>query len=166
MTDYPTDAAASCLLDDYTTLRFRGPDAGKFLQGQLSNDLDRLQPAAIMRAGLHNPQGRTLALLWLAKSSEGDILALLPQELAGAVTTQLRRYLLRARLTITDESAQHQVCGHWQPGLVELPTGLVAAGRRARHLAAVPGHHRSAEPGDDARAVAGAGYRRRSAAGI
>ncbi len=123
MTDYPTDAAASCLLDDYTTLRFRGPDAGKFLQGQLSNDLDRLQPAAIMRAGLHNPQGRTLALLWLAKSSEGDILALLPQELAGAVTTQLRRYLLRARLTITDESAQHQVCGHWQPGLVELPTG-------------------------------------------
>src|SRR5579871_2597522 len=50
MTDHPTDAAASCLLDDYATVRFKGADAGKFLQGQLSNDLDRLQPANIMRA--------------------------------------------------------------------------------------------------------------------
>ena len=65
----PTDAAASCLLDDYGTLRFSGADAGKFLQGQLSNDLERLQPAAMLRAGLHNPQGRTLALLWLASRS-------------------------------------------------------------------------------------------------
>src|SRR5579863_6408434 len=125
MTDHPTDAAASCLLDDYATLRFKGADAGKFLQGQLSNDLDRLRPGHILRAGLHNPQGRTLALLWLAMSADGDILALLPKELAGSVATQLKRYLLRARLAITDESAQHQVRGHWQPAL-SLPSALPA----------------------------------------
>jgi folate-binding protein YgfZ len=113
-----------CRLDDFATLRFRGADAGKFLQGQLSNDLGKLQRGALLRAGLHNPQGRTLALLWLAARADDDILALLPRELADGVTTQLRRYLLRAKLTITDESAQQHVLGLWQRGAIAAAEGL------------------------------------------
>jgi len=103
MTDHP--------MGDWAVLRFRGADAAGFLQGQLSNDLSLLQAGSILRTGLHNPQGRTTALLWLAAGADGDILALLPQELAAATLAQLRRFVLRAKLTISDESAQHRVLG-------------------------------------------------------
>jgi len=107
---------AICQLEDFGTLRFRGPDARSFLQGQLSNDVTQLVPGAILRAGMHSAQGRTLALLWLAASDSGDILALLPLELVATVATQLRRYQLRAKLTITDESVQRRIYGRYAPG--------------------------------------------------
>jgi hypothetical protein len=111
-----TDHHAICSLKDFGALRFRGADACKFLQGQLSNDMARLAPGSILRAGLHNAQGRTQALLWLAARTSDDILALLPLELIGAVEAQLRRYLLRAKLTLRDESAQTHIQGVWTRG--------------------------------------------------
>jgi tRNA-modifying protein YgfZ len=107
---------AICPLEDFGMLRFRGPDAHKFLQGQLSNDVTRLVPGAIMRAGLHSAQGRTLALLWLAAGADGDILALLPLELVATVAAQLRRYQLRAKLTISEESGQQRIYGRHGAG--------------------------------------------------
>jgi tRNA-modifying protein YgfZ len=106
---------AVCVLDDFGTLRFSGPDAEKFLQGQLSNDVSKLSPGTLLRAGMHNPQGRTLALLWLIAPEHGDILAVLPLELLSTVAAQLRRYVLRARLTINDDSAQYRICGLSRP---------------------------------------------------
>ena len=44
------------------TIAFRGPDAAKFLHGQLSADVLALAPGATTLAGLHNPQGRGAAL--------------------------------------------------------------------------------------------------------
>jgi folate-binding protein YgfZ len=114
-----------CVLDDLGTLRFRGADAGKFLQGQLSNDVSALSASALLRAGLHNPQGRTLALLWLIAADGGDVLALLPRELLDVITAQLRRYVLRAKLTISDDSAQHRIYGLAAPEACP-----AAAGRR------------------------------------
>lgn len=116
--------ATCCRLDDFAAVRFHGADAAKFLQGQLSNDVSRLQPEVILRAGLHNPQGRALALLWLAAAADGDILVLLPRELAGIVVAQLRRYLLRAKARITDESDQLRVIGLWQRPMPSLPAGF------------------------------------------
>ncbi|HEY5020784.1 MAG TPA: hypothetical protein VII17_07175 [Steroidobacteraceae bacterium] len=106
-----SESAAICLLEDFGALRFRGQDARRFLQGQLSNDVERLAGGSILRAGLHNAQGRTLALLWLAASASGDILAVLPLELVATVAAHLRRYQLRAKLTITEESAQQRIYG-------------------------------------------------------
>lgn len=107
---------AICPLEDFGALRFRGPDARSFLQGQLSNDVTQLVPGSIQRAGMHSAQGRTLALLWLAASDSGDILALLPLELVATVAMQLRRYQLRAKLTITEESAQQRIYGRYAAG--------------------------------------------------
>jgi folate-binding protein YgfZ len=113
------------VLDDFGALRFSGADVGKFLQGQLSNDVSALAPAALLRAGMHNPQGRTLALLWLIPGDGDDILAVLPLELLSTVAAQLRRYVLRARVTISDVSAQYRICGLASP---DAPPA--AAGRR------------------------------------
>jgi folate-binding protein YgfZ len=86
-------------------LRFQGPDARKFLQGQLSNDMNALRADRLLLAGLHNPQGRVLALLRLAAPAADDLIALLPAELAEATAATLRRYVLRAKLTISCESS-------------------------------------------------------------
>jgi tRNA-modifying protein YgfZ len=107
---------AVCLLEDFGTLRFSGADAGKFLQGQLSNDVSTLAPGALLRAGLHNPHGRVLSLLWLIGADQSDILAVLPLELLPTVAALLRRYVLRAKVTISDVSALYRVLGLAAPG--------------------------------------------------
>lgn len=85
-------------------LAFRGPDAAKFLQGQLSADVEALYSGASVLAGLHNPQGRVIALLTLARLSPEDIFAVLPRELLADVSTRLNKFVFRAKLTIEDSS--------------------------------------------------------------
>ena len=115
-------------------LRFRGADSVKFLQGQLSNDMSILAADRFMLAGLHNPQGRVLALLRLARIEPDHVVALLPAELAAATLATLRRYVLRAKVAISDESSA--------AALAALATQLPAAAlrmapaARARDLAA------------------------------
>jgi folate-binding protein YgfZ len=132
---------ALCLLEDYGVLRFSGADVVKFLQGQLSNDVTTLAGATLtggtlLRAGLHNPQGRTLALLGLAAEEQGDVLALLPLELVAAVAAHLRRYLLRAKVAITEASSELRVLG-----LPALTAADTLAGRRIGY--GVPGDPRA-----------------------
>src|SRR5262245_14864791 len=130
------DHSEQCLLAGYGVLRISGADARAFLQGQLSNDLRQLSALQPMLAGLHNPQGRVLALLrlWLAPESTSDVLAALPAALLAATAAQLRRYVLRARVQIADDSAGWQVGGTQRadgaPGMQ-----LLAAGAPAPSLA-------------------------------
>jgi len=106
-----SEPAFICPLEDLGALQFSGPEAHKFLQGQVSNDVARLAPGAILRAGLHSPQGRVLALLCLAGLSGSEVLALLPRELVPDMAAHLRRYLLRAKLTLGDASSQYRIFG-------------------------------------------------------
>jgi tRNA-modifying protein YgfZ len=98
-------------LDDLGALRIAGADAARFLQGQLSNDLGRLSAERSLLAGLHNPQGRTIALLRIVQLAPGDLLALLPRELAAPVASRLSKYVLRAKVKVTDESPSWRVIG-------------------------------------------------------
>lgn len=106
-----SEPAFICPLQDLGALQFSGPEAHNFLQGQVSNDLTRLAPGVILRAGLHSPQGRVLALLWFAGLSSSEVLALLPRELVPDMAAHLRRYLLRAKVALSDASAQYRVFG-------------------------------------------------------
>ncbi len=82
------------------TLRFCGRDAAGFLQGQLSSDVQALREGAQQLAGYHTPQGRVIAVLRLARLGPEVLHACLPAELAEPVAQRLRRYVLRAKLTI------------------------------------------------------------------
>jgi folate-binding protein YgfZ len=86
-------------------LAFRGPDAARFLQGQLSAEIEKLGDGASTLAGLHNPQGRTIALLALGRVSATEILAVLPRELIDPVAMRLRKYVLRAKVAIETDAA-------------------------------------------------------------
>jgi tRNA-modifying protein YgfZ len=96
---------------DLGAVRVQGADAVRFLQGQLSNDVALLSPGHPLLAGLHNPQGRVIALLRLMLVGADDVLALLPRELAAPVAARLAKYVLRAKAKVTDASDEPQMSG-------------------------------------------------------
>jgi len=65
---------------------------------------------------LHNPQGRTLALLGLIAEGEQDVLVLLPRELLPNIAALLRRYVLRSKVVISDESEALRIYGRHERG--------------------------------------------------
>jgi tRNA-modifying protein YgfZ len=98
-------------LQEMAVLRLAGPDVIRFLQGQLSQDVTRLAQSTSLFAGLHNSQGRCLALLRLFALDQQLVLATVPTSLAAAVRTQLGKFILRSKLTIEDASSQWQCYG-------------------------------------------------------
>lgn len=113
----------------YGLLRFRGSDARRFLQGQLSNDMNLLDDQHLMLAGYHNPQGRVLALLRLLAPAPEEIIALLPEELTVPTLTALKRFVLRAKLTLSQDSSLADLAAFSAIG------PLLASDARARDIA-------------------------------
>ena len=91
-------------------LRFTGPDAIGFLQGQVSNDTRRLSAGSPVLAAYSTPQGRVAALFHLLPHSSG-IIALLPREIVLPSLERLRKFVLRAKVQIEDVSEQFWVVG-------------------------------------------------------
>lgn len=107
-----------CELDDFGVLRLRGPDGVRFLQGQVSNDVEQLTPERSQLTGYHNPQGRAIAVLRLVVLAPDDLLAILPRELAPSVASRLSKFVLRAKVKIADESGAWRVSGLIAPHVV------------------------------------------------
>jgi folate-binding protein YgfZ len=101
----------SILLDDLGALRVSGVDAERFLQGQLSSDVQRLTDGTSVLAGYHTPQGRVLALLRLIRFARDEFLAVLPRELASDVARRLSKYILRAKVQLADVSTSFNIHG-------------------------------------------------------
>jgi tRNA-modifying protein YgfZ len=104
-------ALAHVSLQSLGAVAFRGADVVRFLQGQLSQDIERTSASSSLMAGYHNAQGRVIALLRLVRLNETELLALLPRELAPVCVQRLAKFVLRAKVTISDESASWQVRG-------------------------------------------------------
>jgi len=107
-----------CELGDCGVLRLRGPDGVRFLQGQVSNDVEQLTPEHSQPAGYHNPQGRAIAVLRLVALGPDDLLAILPRELASGVASRLAKFVLRAKVKVADESGAWRVAGLVAPHVV------------------------------------------------
>ncbi len=98
-------------LDRWGVVHISGADVVRFLQGQLSNDVTRLTAERSLIAGLHNPQGRVIAILRLLYVQPDAVLVLLPRELVTIVLERLRRFVLRAKVRLTDATPEWQVLG-------------------------------------------------------
>jgi folate-binding protein YgfZ len=121
-------------LDALGVLRARGPDTVSFLQGQLSNDLALLSPQRSLLTGYHNPQGRVIAVLRLLQLAPDDLLAVLPAELVATVAARLSRFILRAKVRLTDESQQWRIRGLLAPGERGTDAALPAAENEAARI--------------------------------
>jgi len=91
-------------------LRFTGADALGFLQGQVSNDTQRLAGNAPLLAAYSSAQGRVLALIYLLPHSSG-VIAILPREILTATMERMRKFILRAKVKIEDAGDSLAVAG-------------------------------------------------------
>jgi folate-binding protein YgfZ len=131
-------------LEQLAWIAVRGPDARRFLHGQVSQDVTGQPLDRVALAGLHNPQGRAAAILRLVPLADEALLLGLPTEIAPAVIQRLRRYVLRSKLTLDDASADWQAVGLAgaeatatldAAGLLPAGTGIGARPRQGERLA-------------------------------
>lgn len=80
-----------CPIVDWGLLEVRGPDAEKFLQGQVTCDVRQLREKSYLSGAFCNPKGRVLATFRLI--SMGDIIYLrMPRDLIPHIQTVLQKY--------------------------------------------------------------------------
>ncbi|MGF1527730.1 MAG: YgfZ/GcvT domain-containing protein [Candidatus Competibacterales bacterium] len=140
--------ASLCPLTSWGLIAAQGSDAVTFLQGQLTCDVAAV---TVDRHGLGahcNPKGRIRALFRLFQSRDGLYLRC-PRELVDAALLGLKRYILRAAVTL--EAATHQgslgvagpgaaaVLAEALPGVVPPPTPGAAALAEDIAILRVPG---------------------------
>lgn len=80
-----------------------GPDAEQFLQGQLTCDVRQATLNHRLIGAFCSPKGRALAGFHLFRRGETRYLEL-PQELVEPTLTRLRKYVLRAKVTLENAS--------------------------------------------------------------
>ena len=106
------DPAPSARLPHLGILRFSGADAHSFLQGQISNDTQRLAENIPVFAAYSSAQGRALALIYLLPHSSG-VAAILPREILQPTLERMRKYVLRAKVRIEDAGDSLLVAGQF-----------------------------------------------------
>ncbi len=97
-------------LPGHAVIGVDGLDAPVFLQSQCMNDVNALTPGAWQYNGWLNPQGRVLALFYLARLASGAYLMILPAGDPAALIDSLRRFVFRAKVRLQHIEEWH-VCG-------------------------------------------------------
>lgn len=83
----------------FQLLEITGTDAQTFLQGQLTQDIRRLDDQPALLAALCNPKGRVISVTRLIRTERGLGLVL-PNSLAKAVAARLAMYRFRANVEL------------------------------------------------------------------
>ncbi len=105
------DTPRAARLEDRAVLRLGGSEVRDFLQGLVSNDVERLGPESAIYAALLTPQGKYLFDFFLADTSDGLLLEGEAERL-GPLAKRLSMYRLRADVEIEAvDLAVHAVFG-------------------------------------------------------
>ena len=143
------------LLADRGIVRVAGADAKKLLQGLITNDMDRLDTEPAIHAALLSPQGKILFEFFVVGSPEAYLLETAAAQAAN-LSKRLLLYKLRARVEISDQSANYAVFALWgaacpgpaalpfaiafrDPRLVDLGTRIIVQNAACAAVAAAPG---------------------------
>ncbi|KAA0445923.1 MAG: folate-binding protein YgfZ [Candidatus Thioglobus sp.] len=86
-------------------LKVSGADAQSFLQGQLSNDIDKITDGKWQLNSYCQHQGRIIALLWVGKQGD-DFLLDFPADLLAVVKNRLTMFALNSTVTFDEIDAQ------------------------------------------------------------
>jgi folate-binding protein YgfZ len=100
-----TDSAFFCRLSHEGLLAVRGPDASKFLQGQLTCNLNYLSADSASLGARCTPKGRMLSSFRIVQQGDGYLLAM-ASELLDSQLTDLQKYAAFSKSKLSDESAQ------------------------------------------------------------
>lgn len=115
------------LLRDRGLIQLRGPDAAKFLQGLITNDMDRAQPGKAIFAGLLTPQGKILFDFFIYAEDSETFWIDCPAIQTADLIKRLSLYKLRAKIEIADRSAEFAAGAAWGADLQDAKNGFFAA---------------------------------------
>jgi folate-binding protein YgfZ len=110
-------------LFDRGVLRVRGVDARKFLQGVITNNLDKAEEGTAVHTGLLSPQGKILFDFFVVPHG-GDILIEAAKDTLAELAKRLGFYRLRALVEIA-EAPEYDVAAVWD-GTPTLPEEAIA----------------------------------------
>ena len=108
----------AALLPDRGVIRIVGEDARRFLNGIVTNDIDKLTPGEARYAALLTPQGKIIVDFFVAEAGAedgGGFFVDAPKALTPTLVQKLGFYKLRAKVTIEDLSDRLGVMAVW-PG--------------------------------------------------
>ncbi|MBL26733.1 MAG: glycine cleavage system protein T [Rhodospirillaceae bacterium] len=111
-------------------LSVSGPDARSFLQGMVSNDMEKVDSATAIYAGLLSPQGKFLHDFFIAMDGDAFLLDC-ERDRMGELARRLTMFRLRAKADIADRSEEFSVMAVVGAGTVET-LGLAPERGRAR----------------------------------
>jgi folate-binding protein YgfZ len=100
------------ILPERGAVSVSGPDAGKLLQGLITNDIERVTEGRAIHAGLLSPQGKLLFEFFVASSGQGYVLDVL-RDRADELVKRLTMYRLRADAQITNVSERFRTVVVW-----------------------------------------------------
>jgi len=98
------DSAFYCPLSHEGILAVRGPDAGKFLQGQVTCNLNYLSASHSSLGARCTPKGRMQSSFRIV-AVEGGYLLAMASELLAAQLADLQKYAVFSKSKLSDESA-------------------------------------------------------------
>ncbi len=88
------------VIDRHESVLVEGPDAERFLQGLLSQDVAALASGAAARSFLLSPQGKLVALLWVARESSDRFALIADAGLGQNLVQSLLHYRFRVKATV------------------------------------------------------------------
>ena len=93
-------------LKNRALLRVSGSDAETFLQGQLSNDIKKLDSANVQMNAYCQHQGKILALFWVLRF-EGSFFLSFPLDLLEVIKARLQMFVIMSDVVIEDITKEH-----------------------------------------------------------
>lgn len=95
----------------FSLLQVQGPEAIKFLQGQVTCDLNDLDSSRLLHGAHCTAKGRMIANFDAIKRDEQTVWLRLPSDNLAPLQTSLGKYIVFSKAKLTDLSATHQAVG-------------------------------------------------------
>jgi len=101
----------ACPLEHLGVIRCQGEDAAVFLHHQLTQDVQLLPQGQARLAGFCNAQGRLQASFVVFKASSTEVWLVMRRDLLPRTLKRLSMFVLRAKVKLSDASAEQAVWG-------------------------------------------------------
>ncbi|MFL0797013.1 MAG: hypothetical protein K6L73_05930 [Cellvibrionaceae bacterium] len=99
------------VLDDYALVSVTGPDAEKFLQGQVTCDIRQLAEGAALLGAHCNHKGRAIISFRAARTADETLMLRLHKSLLETALQALSKYVVFSKAELSDASEDYQLLG-------------------------------------------------------